>query len=129
MWKHLKKHWKGKEDALCSHPYSSSFFFFFFFFRFVASFQHRVSLCSSGCPGTQSVDFYWPFTPRDLPASDLLEPWDTPWGTLSMYPHFVWLSLSVCLNLRRGGGHPSQVVLDPKAEEGTCEGNSPFESL
>ena len=35
-------------------PGEKSFFFFLFFFPF--SFLNRVSLCSSGCPGTHSVD-------------------------------------------------------------------------
>lgn len=48
MWKHLKKHWKGKEDALCSHSYSSSIWFFFFIFRFEALFNTRFHCVALG---------------------------------------------------------------------------------
>lgn len=107
-------------------PFQCLFFSFFVLWLFFKTGFHCVAMAVREL---SLWTFYWPLTPRDLPASGLLEPWDTPWETLSTYPHFVYLSLSVCLNLGRGGGHPSQVVLDPQAEEGTYEGNSPFESL
>jgi hypothetical protein len=41
----------------CAHNNTNSILFLgFFFFFFFLAFQDRVSLCSSGCPGTHSVD-------------------------------------------------------------------------
>jgi hypothetical protein len=46
----FREHWLISQGSGFTHGSSQLFFFFFLVFR------DRVSLCSSGCPGTHSVD-------------------------------------------------------------------------